>query len=289
MDAAGKERYFYSFWWVLSDMVSQERTLLWVDDEENILRTIKRLYRNDGYRILTASSGREGLEVLKEHAVGVVVSDQRMPEMSGVEFLSQVKELYPETVRVVLSGYTDLESVTEAINKGAIYKFLTKPWDDELLRQNVKEAFRSFELMRENKRLAMELRISNEFLKRANEELEEYTMLNFPVLQASQDVLESLPVGVIGIGDDNVITFANKRAGELLGVDRCDLVGHPGGDALPRQLYALSQGAGDGKGNEVQLVEMDNVGAMGVFPCQTDCPFDTKGRVLAFFPGRSDQ
>jgi len=77
--------------------------------------------------------------------VQVILSDQRMPGMSGTEFLSQVKEMYPDTVRIVLSGFTDLASVTESINRGAIYKFLTKPWDDDALRAQVLEAFRRHE------------------------------------------------------------------------------------------------------------------------------------------------
>ena len=105
-----------------------ERTLLLVDDEENIVRSLKRLLRRDGYNILTANSGKEGLEVLNDDNVGVIISDQRMPEMNGTEFLSQVKVLHPDTIRIVLSGYTDLNSVTDAINDGAIFKFLTKPW-----------------------------------------------------------------------------------------------------------------------------------------------------------------
>lgn len=143
-----------------------KRTILLVDDEENILRSLERLLRRDGYRILKATSGQGGLEVLKQHAVGVIISDQRMPGMTGVEFLSKVKDLYPQTVRIALSGYTELKSVTDAINKGAIYKFLTKPWDDDLLRANVQEAFEHFELAHENERLARELQKANEQINR---------------------------------------------------------------------------------------------------------------------------
>jgi DNA-binding NtrC family response regulator len=143
-----------------------KRTILLVDDEENILRSLERLLRRDDYRILKATSGQAGLEVLKQNAVGVIISDQRMPTMTGVEFLSKVKELYPRTVRIALSGYTELKSVTDAINKGAIYKFLTKPWDDDLLRANVREAFEHFELAHENERLATELQKANEQIAR---------------------------------------------------------------------------------------------------------------------------
>lgn len=120
------------------------QTLLLLDDEENILRALARVLRRDGYRILIATRAQDAFELLAKHDVQVVLSDQRMPEMNGTEFLSRVKDLYPQTIRIVLSGYTDLKSVTNAINEGSIYKFLTKPWDDELLRRHIAQAFREF-------------------------------------------------------------------------------------------------------------------------------------------------
>lgn len=126
----------------------ERQTLLLVDDEVNILSSLKRTLRSDGYHILTAGSAQEGLALLSTHPVQVIVSDQRMPEMTGAQFLSRVRDLYPKTVRLVLSGYADLDSVTEAINQGAIYKFLLKPWDEEVLRNDVREAFRHQESAR---------------------------------------------------------------------------------------------------------------------------------------------
>jgi len=118
-------------------------TLLLVDDEQNVLNALRRLLRREGYRILTAGSGTDGLELLALHPVQVIISDQRMPGMSGVEFLSKVKELYPETVRISLSGYSEISTVTDAVNKGAIWKYITKPWDDEMLVQEIRSAFRA--------------------------------------------------------------------------------------------------------------------------------------------------
>ena len=123
-------------------------TLLLVDDEENILRSLVRQLRGEGYRILTATGGAEALQILAANEVHVILSDQRMPAMSGSEMLSHAKELYPDTVRMVLSGYSDLASVTDAINRGNIYRFLFKPWDDDLLRENIREAFDRYELGR---------------------------------------------------------------------------------------------------------------------------------------------
>lgn len=125
-----------------------QRTLLLLDDEENILRALVRVLRRDGYQILCARTAAEAFSMLALQEVQVILSDQRMPGMSGTEFLSQVKLMYPRTVRIVLSGYTDLASVTDAVNRGAIYKFLTKPWDADALRAQVEEAFRRFDLER---------------------------------------------------------------------------------------------------------------------------------------------
>ncbi|MCM2338238.1 MAG: EAL domain-containing protein [Lysobacter sp.] len=122
-----------------------ERTLLLLDDEENVLRSLARLFRRDGYRILTANTVREAFDLLASHRPQVIVSDQRMADMPGTEFLSRVRDLYPDTVRLVLSGYTDLATITEAINRGAIYRFLVKPWNDEELRGHIKDAFADYE------------------------------------------------------------------------------------------------------------------------------------------------
>ncbi len=94
---------------------------------------------------LTTTDPAEGLQLLALNHVQVVISDQRMPQMSGTEFLNRVRELHPDTIRMVLSGYTDLQSITDAINKGAIWRFLTKPWEDDALRQLVREAFREYD------------------------------------------------------------------------------------------------------------------------------------------------
>ena len=220
-----------------------ERVLLLVDDEENILRSLKRLLRQEGYTILTASSGQEGLELLKENKIGVIISDQRMPNMSGTEFLSKVKEKYPDNVRIVLSGYTDLNSVTDAINQGAIYKFLTKPWEDELLRKNVNDAFEHYELSNENQRLTTELKQANEKLASTNLDLEQDIQLkshdaeiNLHALKITHDIVESFPLGVLGIGNDGLIAIANHKAHELLQSECGTFVGMIASETLPTEF-----------------------------------------------------
>jgi diguanylate cyclase (GGDEF)-like protein len=150
---------------------SMERTLLLVDDEENVLAALERALHGDGYTILKAGSGFEGLALLERHEIGVVISDQRMPEMSGVEFLTRVKELYPQTIRIALTGFADIDTVKEAINRGAIYKFLTKPWENDMLRADVLEAFGRHELTQQKNALLQQIQSANELLAQLNIEL----------------------------------------------------------------------------------------------------------------------
>ena len=128
-----------------ADAPAPGRSLLIVDDEPGILSSLRRLFRREGYTLLTAESGMAGLDVLAGTEVGVVISDARMPGMSGGEFLGKVRELHPDTVRMMLSGYTDLKAVTSAVNRGELFCFLTKPWDDAELLETVRDAFRHYE------------------------------------------------------------------------------------------------------------------------------------------------
>jgi len=118
------------------------RTLLLVDDEPGILSALCRMLHYEGYRILTANNAAEGLELLALEDINVVISDQRMPGLSGTEFLARVKSMHPDCLRIILSGQADMDSVLDAINDGAVYKFFTKPWDDAQLRERIREAFR---------------------------------------------------------------------------------------------------------------------------------------------------
>ena len=223
-----------------------ERTLLLVDDEANILSALTRLLRRDGYRILRAGSGSEGLEILSQDAVGVVISDQRMPEMTGTEFLTQVRKHYPDIVSIILSGYTDLNTITDAINQGAIYKFLTKPWEDDALRSNVEEAFLRHEMLAENTRLNRELREANKELARLNAILEERVQektreagVSLHVLRVAQDILDQLPLAVVGVSEDDLIVVANRRASEWMG-GGAPLLGEEASGRLPGVLLNTS-------------------------------------------------
>jgi len=226
---------------------SRQPTLLLVDDEDNILSALKRLLRNDGYRVFTSNAPERALELLADldrqgDTVDVVLSDQRMPSMSGVDFLSRVKISHPDTVRLVLSGYTDLQSVTDAINQGAIYKFLTKPWDDEHLKANLREAFQHKQMKDENRRLARELAEVNGRLVRVNEELrallEEKRQQNEMIegaLDTTQEVIQLIPWPILGIDDDGMVALANPAAERQFGHGDT-LLGVPADLCLPPDL-----------------------------------------------------
>lgn len=130
------------------------RYLLLLDDEKPVLQALYRTLRNDNYDILRAESAEEAFTHLAEHEVAVILCDQRIPDISGTEFLSRVKKMYPDTIRIVLSGYTDLNTILNAINSGFIFKFLTKPWDDDLLREHISEAFMFYDMKKSHAAVA---------------------------------------------------------------------------------------------------------------------------------------
>ena len=121
---------------------------LFVDDEENILKALQRLLMDEDFEVLTASSAKEGLQLLLQtENVGLIVSDQRMPEITGVQFLEQAKEMVPEALRIMLTGYADLTATMDAINRGGAYRYITKPWNDEELIQTIRDAVQQYRLI----------------------------------------------------------------------------------------------------------------------------------------------
>ena len=203
-------------------MNEYQHTILCVDDEQNILNSVKRLLRKEGYRLLTATSGEEGLRLLEEHDVQLVITDQRMPEMSGTEFLALVKERYPDAIRIVLTGYTDVDAITESINRGHVYKFFLKPWNDQSLKLEIKQALEKYDLIQANNKLHEKVMEQNEELKTINENLEfcvhKRTMelqIQNQALELSQAVLEDLPIPIVGVSAEGMIVMINNQVRAL--------------------------------------------------------------------------
>ena len=153
--------------------MQDQRTVLFVDDEVNILKALQRLLRQEDMNVLCASHGQEALEILSKTSTQVVVTDQRMPEMSGVDLLSAVRERHPDIVRMMLTGYTEMNVAVEAINRGEIYRLITKPWNDDELRATIRQAFEQSDLKDEIKRLNHITREQNFKLQDMNRNLED--------------------------------------------------------------------------------------------------------------------
>jgi response regulator RpfG family c-di-GMP phosphodiesterase len=201
-----------------SEPVSRH-TILCVDDEVNILNALKRLLRREDYTLLTASSGNEGLELLAVNDVHLVLSDQRMPGMSGTEFLAEIKEKYPDIIRIILTGYTEVDTITESINRGHIYKFFLKPWNDENLKLEIRKALDQYDLIKANERLTRTVMEQNLILKRMNDELEDKVRqrtndleLRNQALELSQAILEDVPLAIVGVNADQTVVLMNKMA-----------------------------------------------------------------------------
>ena len=221
--------------------------ILCVDDEKNVLRALERLFMDEEYEILTAASGDEALTVLSEEpGIQLVISDYRMPGMDGVDFLKQVNERWPETIRIVLSGFADTASVVGAINEGQIYKFIPKPWNDDELKVTIAKALEVYFLRRKNERLTDELMEAYLRLESINSNLEEEVRsrtetLTFQnsAMQFAHKVMDALPAAVIGLDLSGLVVLANRQANRLFAGERRTLVGSEGDQALPAAANEL--------------------------------------------------
>jgi DNA-binding NtrC family response regulator len=128
-------------------------SVLIVDDEPDVISAIKRSLMEETYNIFSANSGVEGLKILKEHKIKLVISDEKMPGMSGTEFLSAVKNIFPETIRIMLTGHASIQAAMKAVNSGEIYRFFSKPWNDVELKLSIRSAIEKYDLEEENRRL----------------------------------------------------------------------------------------------------------------------------------------
>ncbi len=180
--------------------------ILCVDDELNVLNSVRRLFLDTGYTILTANSAQDGLGIMENNDdIPIVISDYRMPNMNGVEFLREVRTRWPDTVRIVLSGYADTASIVSAINEGEIYRFIPKPWNDDDLKVTVANAIERYDLLKKDAKLTAELVKVNEELKSLLVENSNLLELKGAMFEANQIILFSLPVAVLGISGDIVV------------------------------------------------------------------------------------
>jgi response regulator RpfG family c-di-GMP phosphodiesterase len=222
-----------------------EHTILLVDDEQSITRSLHRLFRKEKYRILTAAGGQEGLILLEttDQPVSLIISDQRMPGMTGAQFLEKARLVAPDTIRFLLTGYSDIKDILDAVNKGEIHRYLTKPWNDDELLQQVRSALELFELQRENQRLNeltirqnTELTALNQNLEMKIQERTEEILLKSKALEQANASLERGFIDTIRLLSSlvetlnpnlgsylNFVAQLSKRMGRILGLEKQDL------------------------------------------------------------------
>lgn len=219
------------------------RTLLLIDNDPNVLQTLQRQLRDEGYEILTAATSHQALSMIGQQEIEVVISEQDMPDMNGSELLNQIRQSHPNTVRILLTGCSDAKVVTQSINEGAAYKYFIKPWDADELRYNLREAFQFYDLLFEREQLEHEIKHSNTELRQINEALQQrLTHQSRQLIRISQyDAVTGLPnrllftdrlkQAIVRARSDNSLL-----AVAMIGLDRFMLINETMGQSAGDQL-----------------------------------------------------
>jgi len=207
--------------------------VLVVDDERNVVSSIRRICRSQDYEVITSLSGPEALRLLEVNDIQVLVSDQRMPGMSGDALFEIVEEKYPEITRVLLTGYTALEGITRAVNNGSVYKIIYKPWHNDDLLDAIESSFDYHEI----RKIQADSSVAKEkLLVSLNDKVHELDIYN-KRLELSMRLSNYLPIALLGVSEDLFIVEANNEANDLFGTRR--LVGQKLNKALPHEIFAL--------------------------------------------------
>jgi signal transduction histidine kinase len=188
-------------------------TLLIVDDEPDVLDSLRYLFHRS-FRVLTAEGGQAALEILASEDVHVILSDQRMPGMTGDTLLSFARRLYPDTIRMLFTGYADLDSVIKAVNDGHIFRYIVKPWDPIEIESIVRQAVEQYELLAERRRLVVDLRAANAQLTQANAKLSEASLLKSAFIEVASHEFNTPITLVLGLSELLLLRDPNRDPGE---------------------------------------------------------------------------
>jgi signal transduction histidine kinase len=181
-------------------LMKLQPTVLVVDDEGDVVKSLQDLLRVD-YRVLGATRASDGLQLMEWESVDVVMTDQRMPDMSGVELLRRIRELHPDAIRLLFTGHADMAAVIDAINQGSIYRYISKPWDPEELQAVVKEAIHMRDVTAERDRLLVEMHAKNEELEAANRALSQMNELKSAFIRVASHELRTPLTALVGLSE----------------------------------------------------------------------------------------
>jgi response regulator RpfG family c-di-GMP phosphodiesterase len=235
-------------------------TLLFVDDEPNILSALRRLFRPLGYRIFTAEGGAQGLEIFEKETIDLVISDMRMPVMDGAQFLEQVRLKSPETIRILLTGYADISSTIDAINKGQIYRYIAKPWEDNDICLSVRYALEQKVLAREKARLEELTRRQNEELKDLNSNLEAKVKARTEEVRQTMGFLEVAHERLKKSFLTSIRVFSN-----LMELREGEMAGHSRRVAELARKLAVRMGMSDAEAQDVMVAALlHDIGQIGL-------------------------
>jgi signal transduction histidine kinase len=219
--------------------MARRHTILVVDDEADVVASVQDLLRLD-YRVLGATRAQEGLQVLHDLEIHIVMTDQRMPGMSGVEFLHRVRTEQPDAVRLLFTGYADIKAVIDAINQGNVFRYITKPWDPDELQTIIRQAAEQYDLRVERKKLLAELQAKNEELLQANAELKEANELKDAFIKVASHELRTPLTILLGLSELALRTSdaSNPLLGWLASIHKATLRLHHLVDQLVKMLLA---------------------------------------------------
>lgn len=236
-----------------TDSEMSDHTILVLDDDEALLLVLTKLIRREGYRTLTASRAAEALNIMERERVAVVLSDNLLPDLSGTEFLQQVRQRWPDTIRLMLTGYADAQTAVAAINDGHVYRYMTKPWSADELRAAIRDSVRFYELIRENQRL-YQLSVSQSLqLRRLNDELEKKVAARTAEIEAKNRALEENLLDVI-----RLLTSVQE-------LRNASMAGHAQRMAEAARWLARELGATEAEQRDIELAAtLHDIGKLGL-------------------------